>query len=175
MRRNHSGFTLIEVMMVVAIIGILASVALPSLSKMQLRSKQAERRLIIASIERATDDAWTRDGRYPEVVGDASTLLGTYNPAFPPTTMKRPFIETMDGWKSLNLKIDGGVYYSYFVAAVALGTGDRDMIVYAYGDLDGDGNDACYVYHRRRWSGVVLTADDLHDEAAVAGPSFECF
>lgn len=41
-RKNSSGFTLVELMIVVAIIGILAAVAIPAFSKYVKRSKTAE-------------------------------------------------------------------------------------------------------------------------------------
>ena len=41
-RKNNSGFTLVELMIVVAIIGILAAVAIPAFSKYIKRSKTAE-------------------------------------------------------------------------------------------------------------------------------------
>ena len=50
MTAHPRGFTLVEVMIVTTIIGILASVAIPEMSKMQYRSKEAERRLIMTAV-----------------------------------------------------------------------------------------------------------------------------
>ena len=47
--RKQSGFTLIELMIVVAIIGILAAIAIPNFMKFQARSRQSEAKIQLKS------------------------------------------------------------------------------------------------------------------------------
>jgi len=47
---NKSGFSLVELMVVVAIIGILASLAIPQVSKFQARARQSEAKTQLAAI-----------------------------------------------------------------------------------------------------------------------------
>src|SRR5512134_3949344 len=48
--RNRKGFTLIELMIVVAIIGILAAIAIPNFLKFQAKSKQSEAKTNLKAI-----------------------------------------------------------------------------------------------------------------------------
>ncbi|MDH4229486.1 MAG: prepilin-type N-terminal cleavage/methylation domain-containing protein, partial [Nitrospirota bacterium] len=47
---NQKGFTLIELMIVVAIIGILAAVAIPNFLQYQAKSKQSEARVLLSGL-----------------------------------------------------------------------------------------------------------------------------
>jgi type IV pilus assembly protein PilA len=58
---NRKGFTLVELMVVVAIIGILSTIAVPQFRKFQARAKQSEVRLVLGSIhtlESAVQTEW---------------------------------------------------------------------------------------------------------------------
>lgn len=48
--RNEKGFSLIELMIVVAIIGILAAIAVPNFQKYQAKSRQAEAKSLLTGI-----------------------------------------------------------------------------------------------------------------------------
>ena len=50
MLKNKKGFSLVELMVVVAIIGILASIAVPSLQKYMAKARQAEAKTSLASL-----------------------------------------------------------------------------------------------------------------------------
>ncbi len=54
---NNQGFTLIELMIVVTIIGILASVAIPNYQKFQSRARQSEAKVALSGIS-TTENAY---------------------------------------------------------------------------------------------------------------------
>lgn len=62
MKKTHQGFTLIELMIVIAIIGILASVALPAYQEYLLRSKLTEGISIVSGFKVGVGDSFTADG-----------------------------------------------------------------------------------------------------------------
>ena len=135
-RRSSRGFTLIELMMSVAIVGLLSSVALPEFSRATLRARAAERGTIMKAIIRAVDDTVTQQ---QGVVGGA--WVGAANPPGAPGNMKRKFDWTQPGWAQLPLFVEGDAYYSYsFDAEDPTGDGQNvTLVVTGDGDLDGDG------------------------------------
>jgi prepilin-type N-terminal cleavage/methylation domain-containing protein len=154
MTRRPSGFTLIELMLCVAIIGILSSIAIPNFRSVQLRARQAERAIMVKTIETALDDYWVRESRWPTDAGNGvSTLSTAWNPDWPPGTQKRAFRWTpaYGDWNRLSLQIDGNLYYSYYAWAYA-GPGYQYRYVYTYGDLDGDGQYNYTYTYRYDWS-----------------------
>jgi len=62
--RDRKGFTLIELMIVVAIIAILAAIAIPNFLKFQAKSKQSEARTILTGVYEAELAYFATENRF---------------------------------------------------------------------------------------------------------------
>jgi prepilin-type N-terminal cleavage/methylation domain-containing protein len=65
MKNSKQGFTLIEILVVIAIIGILASVALVGLGPVQKKGRDARRISDLRQIQTALELYFTKNGSYP--------------------------------------------------------------------------------------------------------------
>ena len=65
MNRKQQGFTLIELMIVVAIIGILAAIAIPAYQDYTIRAKVSEGVNAVAGAKTAVADSWNSQGVFP--------------------------------------------------------------------------------------------------------------
>jgi prepilin-type N-terminal cleavage/methylation domain-containing protein len=140
-KRHPRGFTLVELMIVVAIIGILASIAMPQLNKAVLRARAAERATIMDAVGRGVNDIVSARNGLP---GGLESWLGARNPPDSsglPGPTKRLASMTVAGWEGLPVVVQGGLYYTYSFGVLDPGGkgAAASMWVLAVGDLDGDG------------------------------------
>lgn len=162
--KKKSGFTLIELMIVVAILGILAAVAVPAFLGYMRRAKTAEVTINLNNMFKLAASYYVSPrnprGLTPGMVGfDQCVVPSTLvrEPAAPGAT-KQPFVETVDpAFVSLGFTISDLVYYSYSLTADSLGASPNCLlqtetavvgsVVYtltANGNLDGDATESTF-------------------------------
>ena len=81
MQQNQQGFTLIELMIVVAIIGILAAIAIPSYQDYTARAQVSEAVSLAAGLKTPLAEYYQTKGEFPSALQAsevASTLSGKY-------------------------------------------------------------------------------------------------
>ncbi len=138
-RKSKKGFTLIELMIVVAIIGILAAIAIPNFLRFQLKSKSSEGKVNIAAIRTAQESYLAEFGTYVQAnQSPAVAGIGTSKIGFVDTGLAGANFDTL-GWAP-----EGLVFFSYGVA-YASATPDAYTIS-ATANIDGDAVNQAWGY-----------------------------
>ena len=132
-RKSKKGFTLIELMIVVAIIGILAAIAIPNFLRFQLKSKSSEGKVNIAAIRTAEESYLAEFGNYVSTTVAPTDVPGTSKDPF--TTGDTAAFDTL-GWGP-----EGSVFFQYAVAVSG-----QNYTISAAADIDGDETDQVWGY-----------------------------
>ncbi len=158
---KQRGFTLIELMIVVAITGILASIAIPSFVKYIRRSQTMEAVMNIRKMYDASVAYFVSE--HSDVNGNtiAQQFPGTtgWTPAAPPPASKmapNPALWSTPEWQALNFSVDDAIRYAY--NNVTSGTDSTAKAqLQAAGDLNGN---TVTSFFERRCIGVVNGAEN---------------
>jgi type IV pilus assembly protein PilA len=161
--KKKEGFTLIELMIVVAIIGILAAIAIPNFLKFQLRSKAGEGKLNLSGIRTAQESYFAETGTFMAWASNpnpAGTLFSQKQQwgvvcAVPPVPGVDP------GFCFIGWEPEGDVYYNYQVNTnAALPLPSNQFWAAGESDIDGDAT-------INSWG---INKPDIAGNAMAAGP-----
>lgn len=167
-RGKLAGFTLVELMIVVVIMGLLAAIAIPAFTRYIRKARTAEASGNISRITMGEVTAYqqTADSTLAHFITAPST--GGATPSGDPSQNKypaNPALWTSDpGWTELDFSIDTGHFYQYqaivggggavmvslmlnirgLTSTSSDGGGSPSFQVAAYGDLDGDGEQSAF-------------------------------
>jgi type IV pilus assembly protein PilE len=81
MRRREAGFTLIEILIAIVIVGILSAVAIPSYSNYVLRGRLTEAFTTLSAMQPAAEEFWSNNRTYVGLPTPNATANFTYTAA----------------------------------------------------------------------------------------------
>src|SRR5690349_18166414 len=79
MRRREAGFTLIEILIAITLIGILSAVAVPAYSSYVLRGRLTEAYTALAAMQPKAEEYWSNNRTYVGMAAPASSAYFDYS------------------------------------------------------------------------------------------------
>ncbi len=152
--RTAAGFTIIELMVVVALIGVLSAIAIPSFLTYQARSRRAESYTNLAAMAKTQKGFQATRGTFhdsgnswpdPDPYGGLGVNKMTWD------------ADSENAFGELGWAPEGRVFYSYMSNVCCVN--GLCFTASAYGDVDGNGKPAAvmYVHPETDGDGTVVT------------------
>ena len=134
---KSAGFSLVELMIVVAIMAILAAIAIPSFMRFAMRAKTAEATTNLAAIRTCQETYRSENDTYLVCAANPAAWAAGAGASTPIAW------DAATAFETVGFEPDGNVRYQYAVAAAGAGIATNYSAT-ASGDLDEDGAAATF-------------------------------
>ena len=152
--KTERGFTLIELMIVVAIIGILAAVAIPKFLDYMKKGKRTEAELNLNAINKAADSEYSENTTYPQAAQGATPGVTCCAQAGKKCAVVQADWNGVPAWDALGFEMTQAFYFQYTYNSAVSNLFKAEAI----GDLDCDGISVTYTLNGDATTGSPTSA-----------------